>query len=581
MPNLRTLALPQVVPQQIYRPLQKNIPQTHAARGDLRAKITAYVDTARLVMPLSLNELRVHAQRLLQQCELPDSYIEYTAILVNNAGWREILAGIPYERRLLLLPKCLRVEEKCPAPFDEFGLLCKECGLCSLHDLTLEAEKLGYACLVAEGSTLVMKIIETGKIDAIVGVSCLSVLERAFPFMAAAAIPGVAIPLLQDDCHSTTVDLDWVWEIIHLSREDKTHRLNLEHLREEVSGWFSPAALDKMLGEATTETERIARKWLGKKGKRWRPFLTACMFKALQDEPLKPLPPDLIRTALAVECFHKASLIHDDIADGDAVRYGEESLPAAYGVPVALNIGDWLLGEGYRLLAELETTADCRGQMVAVAAAGHRTLCNGQGAELLWTRTPYPLTSLEVLDIFRQKTAPAFAVALLLGARLAAADEELCRGLEKYSDAVGIAYQIRDDLDDFRGGGDSDDLASARPNLLLALGYENVGTANREKLALLWQGATVAGETAEAKQNAEKLRKLLRQTNSDRQAEALLTRYREEAIRSLQYLDNANVKGLLRRVVGKIFGVQEMEGWCREHPLRNVAGAAAGTENSG
>ena len=88
---------------------------------------------------------------------------------------------IPYERRLLLMPKCLRVEAKCPAPFDEFGLLCKKCGLCSIQDLQNEAERLGYAVLVAEGSAIVMAIIETGKIDAIVGVSCLSVLERAFP----------------------------------------------------------------------------------------------------------------------------------------------------------------------------------------------------------------------------------------------------------------------------------------------------------------------------------------------------------------------------------------------------------------
>ena len=59
-------------------------------------------------------------------------------------------------------------------------------------DLQNEAERLGYAVLVAEGSALVMAIIQTGKIDALVGVSCLSVLEKAFPYMESAAIPGVA-----------------------------------------------------------------------------------------------------------------------------------------------------------------------------------------------------------------------------------------------------------------------------------------------------------------------------------------------------------------------------------------------------
>src|SRR5260370_13949823 len=101
-------------------------------------------------------------------------YREYVGVLINNEMWRENLAGVPYERRLLLLPKCLRVESKCPAPFDEFGLLCKQCGLCTIHDLQSDAEKLGYAGLVSDGSAIAMSLIQTGKIEAIVGVSCLS-----------------------------------------------------------------------------------------------------------------------------------------------------------------------------------------------------------------------------------------------------------------------------------------------------------------------------------------------------------------------------------------------------------------------
>src|SRR5688500_20142356 len=90
-----------------------------------------------------------------------------------------------------------------------------------------------------------MSIIQTGKIDAIVGVSCLSVLEQAFPYMEAAAIPGVAVPLLQDDCIDTTVDLDWVWDYIHLTSDDKTRRLDLSALRDEVDFWFSPAKIGR------------------------------------------------------------------------------------------------------------------------------------------------------------------------------------------------------------------------------------------------------------------------------------------------------------------------------------------------
>src|SRR6202011_6404417 len=134
-----------------------------------------------------------------------------------------------------------------PAPFDEFGLLCKKCGLCSIQVLQEEAERLGYAVLVAEGSAIVTAIIQTGKIEAIVGVSCLSVLEKAFPHMEAAAIPGIAIPLLQDDCVDTNVDLEWVWEYIHLSSDDTTRRMDLEAIRGEVDSWFAPDALAAIL----------------------------------------------------------------------------------------------------------------------------------------------------------------------------------------------------------------------------------------------------------------------------------------------------------------------------------------------
>src|SRR5207247_9587041 len=118
-------------------------------------------------------------------------------------------------------------------------------------------------------------------IGAIVGVSCLSVLERAFPYMEAAAIPGVAVPLLQDDCIDTTVDLDWVWEYIHLTSDDKTRRMDLSALRDEVDFWFTPLNLDAIMGSADGATEKIAREWPGRPGKRWRPSLTVPPYHAL------------------------------------------------------------------------------------------------------------------------------------------------------------------------------------------------------------------------------------------------------------------------------------------------------------
>src|SRR5207249_2092974 len=152
---------------------------------------------------------------------------------------------------------------------------------------------------------------------------------------------------------------------------------------------------------------------------------------------------DIRKLAVAIECFHKASLIHDDIEDNDALRYGEKTLHEEYGVPVALNVGDLLIGEGYRLIGTCEAAPEQKAAMLTVAAEGQRQLCRGQGAELCWTREPKPLNSSQVLDIFRRKTAPAFEVALRLGAIYAGEQEDLAEVLGTYSEALGIAYQIR------------------------------------------------------------------------------------------------------------------------------------------
>ena len=197
-----------------------------------------------------LDELRTHAEEIVARAGMPAIYTDYVGVLLNNEVWREQLATVPYRTPAAAAAEVPARGRPCPAPFDELGLLCKQCGLCTIQDLQAEAERLGYAVLVAEGSALVMALIQTGKIEAIVGVSCLSVLERAFPYMEAAAIPGVAIPLLQDDCKDTTIDVEWVWDMIHLTSDDRTWRLDLDKLREDVQSWFSRESMDALFGGA-------------------------------------------------------------------------------------------------------------------------------------------------------------------------------------------------------------------------------------------------------------------------------------------------------------------------------------------
>src|SRR5262249_14307155 len=154
-----------------------------------------------------------------------------------------------------------------------------------------------------------------------------------------------------------------------------------------------------------------------------------------------------------------------------------------------------------------------------------------------------------------QKTAPAFEVALRLGAAYAGAGKDVHEILTKYSAALGIAYQVRDDLDDLDGEGD--DLTALRTALPLAMARETAKGEDRELLERVWlRLADAFGET-------DSLREIIGRLDVVDRCRKLLDSYKEEAVRTLATMQNASLKGLLRRVVSKIFTI-EVRGWCSE-----------------
>ncbi|HAU36996.1 MAG TPA: hypothetical protein DCX07_04695, partial [Phycisphaerales bacterium] len=248
---------------------QTGIPPSRRQRDRLADAARARVARVSAVPPLTLAELEAHARAVVAEAGLDESYVPYAAVLVHNEAWRDALAAVPFDRRLLLLPQCLRDADACPAVFDGLGLLCRRCGRCAIDELLAEAERLGYVALVSEGTGAVTAMIESGQIEAFVGASCLSSLQEIFPRIEAAGVPGVAIPLLRDGCRNTALDLDRLLEAMRLRRDGLPRPPAIEPIRREVEGWFTPAVLDELLGPARDTTERIARDWLLRAGKRW------------------------------------------------------------------------------------------------------------------------------------------------------------------------------------------------------------------------------------------------------------------------------------------------------------------------
>jgi geranylgeranyl pyrophosphate synthase len=168
----------------------------------------------------------------------------------------------------------------------------------------------------------------------------------------------------------------------------------------------------------------------------------------------------------------------------------------------------------------------------------------------------------EVLGIFRQKTAPAFEVALRLGAAFAEAGDDVHEVLTRYSEALGIAYQIRDDLDDLAS--EAGAAGNPKPTLPLAEAFDRARGADKTFLERIWSTAEVSPE------EAAQVRELMERLGIEERGRRLLESYKEAAVRSLPELHNPSLKGLLRRVIAKIFRV-EIQGWCSEFEARNAA----------
>jgi len=438
----------------------KKVPATLEARRAIwYAALEATRDTPRR-RPMSRAELISTGNNLLRRTGMDGDHVGYAMVMLNNAFWLEQFLATPVRQRLLLLPRCL---------------------IC-LDEVLARARALGYKIIVADGTPVVVKILGEDETDAIIGVGCMDSLEKAFDKVTQVGVPSIAIPLNNDGCKNTRVDVDFLMWFLEREGTAAAHRTrNYLPAFRVVHKMFTQPEFGEIVGEvprADEETARIACDWLRLGGKRLRPFITLAGYRAF--EPEGDLPFAVKRVALAIEAFHKASLIHDDIEDDEDERYGEKTIHRRHGVPVAVNVGDYLLGMGYNLAssAAAEFGGDASSQLFGIFSKAHTLLAGGQGAELLWRKnSARELTLADVLSIYMGKTSPAFEAALASGLVMAGAYDKHRKTVRAFSKHLGAAYQITNDL----GQWDSD-AAHVRPTALLALALERCTGTERSRL---------------------------------------------------------------------------------------------------
>ena len=230
-------------------------------------------------------------------------------------------------------------------------------------------------------------------------------------------------------------------------------------------------------------------------GKRLRPLLVYVTGRAF-DAPLEVLD----ACAIAVEVIHAYSLVHDDLPamDDDALRRGRPTCHVAFGEAMAILAGDALQALAFEVLANdpaLAVGAATRLEMLRVlaAACGSHGMAGGQAFDLAAVGRPLAASELERMHVY--KTGALIRASVQLGALAAGCDDpRVLAALDEYGHAIGLAFQVRDDLLDIEAASEQlgktagKDSAANKPTYPSILGLE----ASRAELARLTARAVAA-----------------------------------------------------------------------------------------
>ena len=219
-------------------------------------------------------------------------------------------------------------------------------------------------------------------------------------------------------------------------------------------------------------------------GKRIRPALCLLTCEALAG----PID-DAMPFAAGVELLHNMLLLHDDVEDGDEVRRDQPTVWKRFGVPNAINSGDYLLGRG--MAAVLQTPGDPARRMRLMAAftdAFERTV-EGQALDIN-SRGDLSWSVADYMRMVVLKTGRYLALGMVGGAIVAGAPDRVIDTIYGMGETLGPAFQIRDDLIDLtegkgRGGLIGSDIREGKPSILYAYAMENGDPARRAALAAI------------------------------------------------------------------------------------------------
>jgi octaprenyl-diphosphate synthase len=218
----------------------------------------------------------------------------------------------------------------------------------------------------------------------------------------------------------------------------------------------------RRLGSDVLLVNQVAEHIVSGGGKRLRPMLVL-----LAAEAAGYRGDQHYQAAAVIEFIHTATLLHDDVVDESDLRRGRRTANAEFGNAASVLVGDYLYSRAFQLMVELE-----RMRIMDVMADTTNQIAEGEVLQLMHIGNP-DTDEAAYLRVIERKTAVLFAAACRVGAMLADAPKAVEDALADYGMALGMAFQIADDVLDYVSDADTlgknigDDLAEGKPTLPL------------------------------------------------------------------------------------------------------------------
>ena len=209
--------------------------------------------------------------------------------------------------------------------------------------------------------------------------------------------------------------------------------------------------------------DQVAEHIIHSGGKRLRPLLTVLAARAAGFQG----GVDHVRLASIVEFIHTATLLHDDVVDDSKLRRGELTANALFGNEASVLVGDFLYSRAFQMMVEIGNM-----EVMAIMADTTNAIAEGEVLQLLNCHDP-DTTEERYMRVVHAKTARLFSAAARVGAVCAGTNPEHSNALHRFGLHLGVAYQLVDDLLDYRGSAEEigknvgDDLAEGKPTLPL------------------------------------------------------------------------------------------------------------------